>query len=437
MAAASRRVVFTGLGLVTPLGGDAESTWQALCAGRSGVRPIQSWDVSPLPCRIGGEVTNFDAKAYLDRFDRDKKKIQEKRKALKLMARTIQMAVASAEMALVDAGLVPGQLDPLRFGVEFGSGMIATELDELTDAAKVSVNCQPGSVSLPAWGKDGLPNIQPLWMLKYLPNMPACHISILYDAQGPNNSITESEVASLLAVGEAFRILQRDAADFFLVGGADSKMNPLSLARQSLFQPLTKRNDEPAKAVRPFDRDRDGMVLGEGAGVFALEDLDHARRRGARIYGELAGFGAAFDRQRSGAGLARALRAALKEAGVGPEAIDHVNAHGASTIDGDAWEARGLAEVLGAVKPAVPVWAVKSYTGFLGAGGSAVELAADLLALRDGRVPPTLNYEAPDPACPVAVLAGEARPFAKPYALKVAYTDLGQCAAAVIRRWEE
>src|SRR5205807_2011582 len=163
--------------------------------------------------------------------------------------------------------------------------------------------------------------------------------------------------------------------------------------RQSLFLPLSRRNDDPARAVRPFDRGRDGTVIAEGAGVFALESLEHARRRGARIYGELAGFGAAFDRQRNGAGLARAIRAALKEAGVGPEAIDHVNAHGLGTVDGDAWEARGLHEVFGHLRPAVPVWAAKSYVGNLGAAAGASELALALLALKDGALPPTLNFE--------------------------------------------
>src|SRR5262249_42890294 len=158
-------------------------------------------------------------------------------------------------------------------------------------------------VDLDKWGDLGLPVIQPLWMLKYLPNMLACHVAIFHNAQGPNNSITESEVASLLALGEAYRILVRDQADFFLVGGAESKLNPLSLVRQCLFGHLSRRNDAPEKACRPFDRDRDGLVLGEGAGVFAVEELEHARRRGARIYAELVGFGAAFDRQRNGDGL--------------------------------------------------------------------------------------------------------------------------------------
>jgi 3-oxoacyl-[acyl-carrier-protein] synthase II len=424
-----RRVVFTGLGMLTSLGGNADATWAALRAGRSGIGPIRLFDVAPLPCRIGGEVAGFDPKKYVA----DKKK----HRGFKMMARPVQMAVSVAEMALTDSGFRPGQLDPTRFGVEFGAGLIPTELDDLGPAARVSVNCQPGSISLINWGEKGIPEIPPLWMLKYLPNMPACHVSILYDAQGPNNTITESEAASLLALGESYRILQRDGADFFLVGGAESKLTPLSMARQSLFLPLSRRNQEPERALRPFDLGRDGTVIGEGGAVFGLEDLDHARRRDARILGELVGFGSAFDRLKTGAGLARAIRAALTEAGVGPEAIDHVNAHGSGSPAGDVWEARGIHEVFGHLRPAVPVWAIKSSIGHTGPASGAVELAGTLLALRDGVVPPTLNHEQPDPACPVAVHTREPRPFTKSCALKVSITDMGQCAAAVVKRWED
>jgi 3-oxoacyl-[acyl-carrier-protein] synthase II len=272
-------------------------------------------------------------------------------------------------------------------------------------------------------------------MLKYLPNMLACHISILHDARGPNNSITEGDTASLLAVGEAYRILCRDQADFFLVGGAESKLNPLSMVRQCLFEPLSHRNEAPAKACRPFDRGRDGLVIGEGATVFVLEELAHAEARGARVLAEVVGFGAAFDVKQNGDGLARAIRAALKEAGIGPEQIDHVNAHGLATKEADACEARGLQTIFGGVKPAVPVFAPKSYFGNLGAGGSTTELAASILALQYGLVPTTLNYEEPDPACPVAVTAGEPRPVRHPYVLKVSFTQMGQCAALVLRKW--
>jgi 3-oxoacyl-[acyl-carrier-protein] synthase II len=426
MAGTSRRAVLTGIGVLSAIGQDLPSFWTALIQGQSGIRPIRAFDTSGLPCRIAGEIPQFDARKYLDK---------EARKSLKVMARTIKLAVAASQLALDDANVDKSQLDPTRFGVEFGSGLIATELDELGEAAIESANCQPGSVDLEKWAEKGLETIPPLWMLKYLPNMPACHVSILHNAQGPNNSITESDVASLLAIGEAYRILIRDQADLFLVGGAESKVNPLSLVRQCLYEPLSKRNEDPEKACRPFDKDRDGIVVGEGAGVLVFEELDHAQKRGARIYAEVVGFGASFDRDRSGSGLARAIRAALKDANLRPESIDHINAHGLASIEADVWEAKGLQEVFGSCNPAIPVFAAKSYIGNLGAAGGSVELAASLLALQHGVVPKTLNYESPDPACPVIVIAKEPRPVKRDCFVKVGFTPMGQCAALICRKW--
>jgi 3-oxoacyl-[acyl-carrier-protein] synthase II len=426
MTAPSRRVVITGVGIVSPLGFDVDTFWRSLVEGRSGVRPIQAFDTSALPVHIAGEIPDFNAKKFLTG--------KEQRKSLRMMARTIELAVAGAQLALDDGRVDKARLDPTRFGVEFGSGLIASELPELADAAKVSADPEPGHCDLEKWGREGLERIQPLWMLKYLPNMLACHVSILHDAQGPNNSITESDVASLLALGEAYHVLLRGHADFFLVGGAESKLNALSLVRQCLFESLSRRNEEPERACRPFDRGRDGLVLGEGACVFCMEDLDHARRRGARIYAEAVGFGAAFDAKKNGAGIARAISAALTDAGIGPEEVDHVNAHGLSTRDADVWEARGLARALGDVLPSLPVFAPKSYFGNLGAGGSIMELAGSVLGLAHGLTPGTLNFEEPDPECPVAVLTAP-RPVARPYVVKVSFTPMGQCAALVLRRW--
>jgi 3-oxoacyl-[acyl-carrier-protein] synthase II len=317
--------------------------------------------------------------------------------------------------------------------VEFGAGLISAEIDEMGQASHISQNCDPSKIDLHKWGTIGMATLPPIWMLKYLPNMPACHVSILHNAQGPNNTITETDVAPLLAINEAYRIVGRGQADVMLCGGADSKMGPLSLTRQTLFQPLTQRNDAPEKASRPFDRHRDGFVPGEGGGILVLEELEHARRRGARIYGEAVGAGAAFDVKRNGDGLARAVAAALKEAGITPDQVDHVNAQGFSTPREDRWEARGLNKVFGT---AVPVFGAKSYFGSLGAGGAGVELAASLLALTHGTLPPTLNHEETDPECPILVAAGAPRPVTKEYAVKVSFTEMGQCAALVVRRWQ-
>lgn len=426
MATSSRRAVITGIGIINPIGQGREAFWQSLQVGRSGVRRLHAYDVSGLPVQIAGEIPDFDAKKFIDK---------KQGKNLKVMARTIQLAVSAAQLALDDSGIDKEKLDPTRFGIEFGAGLIATDLEDLGPASKASVNCQPGAVDLEKWGEQGIPSMTPLWMLKYLPNMLACQVSIMHNAQGPNNTITESDVASLLALGESFRILTRGHADFMLVGGADSRLNPLSMVRQCLFLPLSPSNDVPEKACKPFDRRRNGLVLGEGAGVVVMEDFDHARQRGAKILAEVIGFGSAFDRGRTGAGLARAIRAALADAGVGPDQIDHINAQGYGTVPADIWEAKGLVEVFGPNGP--PVFAGKSYFGNLGAGSSISEISASLLAMHHGQLPPTLNFEEPDPACPVTVAAGGLRPVTKPCFLKIAFTDVGQCGALVCRKWND
>lgn len=422
------RVVITGIGLLTPIGLDVAAVWQSLREGRSGVRPIQSFDPGGLPIRIAGEIPDFDAKKFVDRKDR---------KSLKMMARPIRMAVACTTLALQHGQVDTGQLDPTRFGVDFGAGLIASELEELGPPSRASTNGRPGHVDLHKWGTQGLASMPPLWMLKYLPNMPACHVSIMHNAQGPNNTITETDVAALLAIGEAASIIRRGQADVMLSGAADSKVNPLSLTRLSMFSPLSGRNDDPERACRPFDRHRDGIVPGEGAGVLVLESLTHAQKRGATIYGEVVGFSATFDLKRNGDGIARAISQALARAGVEPGDIDHINAQGFSTRREDAWEAWGIHKVFGACQPPVPVFAAKSYFGSLGAASGAVELAISLLALHHGQLPPTRNFEEPDAECPVTVLGRETRPVERGHVLKLSFTEMGQCAALVVRRWTE
>lgn len=413
----------TGLGLVTPLGAGRSAFWDALAAGRSGVRRISQFDPSGLPCQMAGEVPDFDAKQFIDRKDR---------KSLKMMARSIQMGVVASLQALQDATLDPAQLDPARFGLSYGASLIASELEELGPAADASV-VTPGTVDLHRWGANSLAVMPPLWMLKYLPNMPACHVSIMTNAQGPSNTITENEVAGLLALAEGQRILQRGLADVMLCGASDSKVNVLSQARMQLFRQVSRRNETPASAVRPFDRSRDGTVLGEGAAVVVLEDLAHAEKRGANILAELLGCGAAFDAKRQGAGLARAIRAALKQAGVAPEELDHINAHGESTTLDDAFEAAGIMQAFEGRPPRV--FAPKSYFGNLMSAGGLAELAASLLALKARQLPPTLNYSEPDPACPLPVHAGTLAATNQSAFLKVSFTDAGQCSAAVFRVW--
>jgi 3-oxoacyl-[acyl-carrier-protein] synthase II len=376
-----------------------------------------------LQTRFAGEIVGFDIKKYLVG--------KEERKQIRVMSRTIQLAVAAANLALVDGKVDKSKLDPTRFGVEYGAGLIPSELDELGMASFISTEGNTHEVDLKLWGEKGRETIPPLWMLKYLPNMLACHVAILHNAQGPNNTITESEVAGLLALGEAVRIVQRSQADFFLVGGADSKLTPLSMVRQTLFGQMSRCNDHPHEAIKPFDRRRDGVAFGEGSAVLVVEDLDHAKRRGADILAEVVGFGSAFDRGLTGKGLARAIRIALAQAGVSPGDIDHVNAHGLGSIRLDAFEARGINEIFGA---ATPVWSIKPNIGHLSAGSGTTDLAASVLAMKHGVLPPTLNFAEPDPACPVQVLS-KSRPIAKPHFLKVGYTEMGQCGAVVCRKW--
>ena len=423
MSAVNRRVVLTGVGVVSPIGLDAASFWSALADGKTGIKRIQAFDPSPLPTQFAGEVLNFDIKKYLVG--------KEERKQIRVMSRTIQFAVAAANIALADSKVDKKQLDPTRFGVEYGAGLIPSELDELGPASHISTEANAHPTDPRIWGEKGIGSISPLWMLKYLPNMLACHVAILHNAQGPNNSITESEVASLLALGESVRIIKRNQADFMLAGGADSKLTPLSMVRQTLFGQMSRANESPATAIKPFDRRRDGVAFGEGSGVVVVEELEHAQRRGAHIYAEVVGFGAAFDRGLTGKGLARAIRIALAQAKLTPADIDHVNAHGLGSIRLDAFEARAINEIFGM---GTTVWSIKPNVGHLSAGSGIADLSASLLAMKHGVLPGTLNFAEPDPVCPVNVTA-QARPISKPHFIKIGFTDMGQCAAVVCRTW--
>jgi 3-oxoacyl-[acyl-carrier-protein] synthase II len=421
-----RRVVITGIGVISPLGLELSSFWDSLRQGRSGIRHITSFDPSELPVRIGAEVVGFDARNYLEK---------KERKRLSIMVRTFQFAAAAAQMALEDALVSKSALDPVRFGTVFGTAVIPSEMSDLGRAGQTCLASGQARIDLHKWGEQGLPLIPPLWMLSHIPNMMACHVSILHNAQGPNNSITQSDVAGLLALGEACRYIRGDRADIVLAGSSDSKLIPINFFRHTLFSPLSHRNDAPDRASRPFDRDRDGWVLGEGGGVLIVEELEHARRRGARIYAEITGYSAAFDPHCDGKGLARAAAQAITEAGIRPADIDHINAQGNSTIHGDAFEARAIRQVFGEPAQARPVFAAKSSLGHLGAGASCVELAASLLALQHGLVPATLNYNHPAPECPVRVQS-QPRKVELPHTLKLAFTEMGQCAAIVCRRWD-
>jgi 3-oxoacyl-[acyl-carrier-protein] synthase II len=424
MTTHSRRTVLTGFGVISPIGSNPDTFWQSLLAGTPGVHTITHFNPQHLPSQMAGEVRGFSAKSLIEK---------SYRRTLNAMARTVEFGVIGSQLAMQDAGLAKGSVKPERIGVEFASVMGATELDDLGPASVRSVLPDQTGPDLSVWGRDGLNLVPPLWMLKYLPNMPACHATILYDIQGPSNTQIPGNTAGAVALAEALRIIRRGAADVMLVGGSEAKIHPLSLSRFSLFAPLSKRNHDPEGAIRPFDRDREGTAPGEGAATFTLESLDHALARKAKIYGEVLSVASGVDRGLSGPGLARVIRNALTAAGVQPSEVDHVNAHGLGTIAGDAFEARAIAEVFG---KSVPVFAPLAQFGNFGAASSLVELAGSVLALKNGQLPGTLNHANPDPACPIAVHTGAPRPVTKPYAVKLSYTDLGQSSAIVIRKWE-
>ncbi|MEX0819152.1 MAG: beta-ketoacyl-[acyl-carrier-protein] synthase family protein [Pirellulaceae bacterium] len=415
------QIVVTGIGVVSPIGIGIEPFWSSLREGTSGVGPYSLLQGTEMPVRFGGEIKDFDAKQYVT-----------PRKSLKVMSHEIQLGFAAAAMAVEQAGVGSGRVDPDRFGVLFGSEMLYGPLDELKD---VYQRCKvDGEIDPNLWAEQAMSNIYPLWMLKYLPNMAACHIGIANDARGPNNSITHGDVSSLLAIIEAMHIIQRGHADVMIAGGVGSRLDPTQLLYRGDSN-LSHREDDPAAASRPFDAARDGMVNGEGAGAWVLERREHAERRGAAALATIRGYGRSYDsrmtpKPATGIAIRRSIAQALGVAGLEADGIGHVNAHGLATIHEDPLEAQAIRDCLGDV----PVTALKSFFGNLGPGGGAVEAAASVMALQHDEVPRTLNYETPDPACPVNVVHGESLVGAKPTAMILSQAGPGQAAAIVLSR---
>jgi 3-oxoacyl-[acyl-carrier-protein] synthase II len=431
MLGSERRVVITGLGLVTPLGDSSDCVWTSLMEGRGVVRRLEALRVAGLPNDVGAELREFDLKKYaLPKY------AKELRKSRKYMARDIQLAVAAAQLGVADAGLVDGGVDPTRIGIDLGAGLISSELNELAPAISHASQASR-SFDFSVWGRESIGMIEPIWLLKYLPNMLACHISILIDCQGPSNTITEADASSNLAIAEAARIIARGRADVMIAGGADSKIHPLSLVRMGLLHNLSGWKGEPSQACRPFDRRRDGGVPGEGAGILILEERDHALQRGARIYGEILGGGSGCDARPGGGldpdgiGIEIAITAALEEAGLQPSEIGHVNAHGSATRASDLAEARALQRIFG--PRGVPVTALKGYMGNLASGCGAVELIASLVSVNRGKIPPILNCDQPDLEFELDLILKSPRSSRSPTFVKTNVTPLGQAAAVVVR----
>lgn len=379
------RVVVTGLGAVTPIGVGVSEFWDGLKSGRNGIARITHFDPTGFRSVVAAEVKDFDPGVWMDD------------KAVKRMDRFTQFAVASAAMALEDAGLAGSDFDGERAGVIIGSGIGGSDTME------------KGHARL---HENGPKSLSPFFVTKILINMAACTVSIRHGLKGPLSALSVACSTGANAIGEAFRILQRGDADVMVSGSAEASITPLSFGGFCATRSLSTRNDNPEKASRPFDRNRDGFVMGEGAGIVSLETLDHAQARGARIYAEILGYGNTADAyhltapQPGGDGMARVMRKALADAGINPAAVGYINAHGTSTVLNDKTESSAIIKVFGNHADHLKVSSNKSMIGHLMAAAGAVEIVATVMSIHTGHLPPTINYEEPDPECPLDYVTG-------------------------------
>ncbi len=435
MTADLRQVVITGMGLVSPTGNTLEEFWNSLCERRSGVGRLTTVPADAFPMSFAAEASGF--RGHIDDFG-PLGKAQKKavRKGLKVMCRECQMGVAVAQKALSHASLTVGGFDPERTGVAFGSDYMLTLAEEFTEGVLQCLS-EEGDFDFRRWPVSGMPKMSPLWLLKYLPNMPASHVAIYNDLRGPNNSLTLREAVPNVALGEAYQAIARDRADVMIAGATGTRLHPMKMIHAVQNEELATGDGPPERACRPFDRERTGMVLGEGAGAVVLEERGRAERRGAEIYGEVLGTASSASvgpklTARRGEALATSLASVLRITGVQPESLGHVQAHGLGTRSCDSEEAQAIARLLGPRSSGIPVTAAKSYFGNLGAGSGMVELIAGILAIRHGKLFPVLNYETPDPACPICVaVGGEVKAGGSFVNLSV--TPQGQASAAVVR----
>jgi len=390
----SRRVVITGIGVASPIGIGSAAFWKNLIAGEVGVRRITQFDPSAFPSQIAGEVPAYKIGEHVPK---------SYRKGTKVMARDIELAVIAAEDAFNDAGLQTKAhtesptIDLARFGCNIGAGLISVDLNELTAALSQSQTADGGKLDIKKWGSEGMQKLTPLWLLKYLPNMLSCHVTIVHGLRGPSNTITCADASSHLAIGEAFRTIQRGGADLAICGGAETKIQPMGLMRQCLMKRVsTAHNEDPDQAVRPFDAAATGSCVGEGGGLFILESLEHAEKRGAKIYAELVGFGASQDVYKitapdpSGHSYGKAITKALAEANLPPTAVNLVIPAGLGIPSHDRAELEGLHNVFGGGLDRVPLAPIKGQIGSL-AAGSGVDAAAAVLALHHNTIPAAVN----------------------------------------------
>ncbi|MBH8563950.1 beta-ketoacyl-ACP synthase II [Nostoc sp. CENA67] len=383
-----KRVVVTGVGAITPIGNTSAEYWEGLLSGRNGIDYITLFDASSHDCRIAGEVKNFDPHAYMER------------KEAKRMDRFSQFGVAAAKQALSDANLVINELNAEQIGVMIGSGIGGLKV--LEDQQTIYLNRGPDRCS-------------PFMIPMMIANMAAGLTAIHLGAKGPNSCAVTACAAGSNAIGDAFRLIQGGYAQAMICGGTESAVTPLGLAGFAACKALSFRNDDPAHACRPFDRDRDGFVMGEGAGILVLEELQHALSRGARIYAELVGYGMTCDAYHitspvpGGEGAARAIQLALKDAGLTPQQVSYINAHGTSTPANDSTETAAMKKALGDHAYKIAVSSTKSMTGHLLGGSGGIEAVATVLAIANDKIPPTINLENPDPECDLDYVAHSSR----------------------------
>ena len=410
----NRRVVVTGVGLVCGCGIGTDEVWRNLLAGKSGIGPITHFDASAFDCRIAGEVRNFDPLNWIDK------------KELKKTGRFIQLALAASDFAMRMSALeITPELAPAT-GVYIGSGIGGFDVIEREHSKFLQGG--PGKIS-------------PFFIPASIVNLAAGHVSIRYGAKGPNSATATACSASAHAIGDAFKIIQRSDAEVMIAGGTEAAITPMGVGGFAAMRALSTRNDEPERASRPFEAQRDGFIVGEGAGVLILEALEVAQRRGAKIIGEIVGYGMSGDAYHitqpaeNGDGAFRVMRAALKDAKLSPADIGYVNAHGTSTPLGDCLETIALKRVFGERAKQVPVSSTKSMTGHLLGGAGGLEAGICVLALRDQILPPTINQETPDPACDLDYVPNKARKAPVEYALSNSFGFGGTNAALIFKRW--
>jgi len=411
----ARRVVVTGLGLICGVGNTSDEVWKGIIAGRSGVGKITSFDAAGFACQIAAEVKNFDPLNFVEK------------KELKKMGRFIHLALAATDEAMKMSCLKVTEENGPRVGVHIGSGVGGFDIIEREHAALMS---------------GGPRRISPFFIPAAIVNLAAGHVSIRYGAKGPNEATATACTTSAHSIGDAYRIIERDDADVMIAGGSEAAITAMGVGGFAAMRALSTRNDDPERASRPWDAGRDGFVIGEGAGIVILEELEHAKRRGAKIISEIVGYGMSADAYHitqpaeEGEGGHRVMMNAIKSAKLRPEDIGYVNAHGTSTPIGDVLETKAIKRTFGA-NTKIPVSSTKSMTGHLLGGAGGLEAGITILALRDQMLPPTVNLENPDPECDLDYVPNKARKATFEYALSNSFGFGGTNGSLIFRRWSE